>query len=545
MKIRTKLLMILLLGAAIILGQGLCGLWQMQRLEGKLDAGLESRLVAAELEKTGAEAQVAFKTQVQEWKNILIRGNDKALYERYLKQFGEEEARVAKALAILDAGMQRVGLDAAPVRKADSELKALGEKYRSALQQFDPADPEAGKKVDVAVRGMDRTLAAAMAELDKVIATYALEQTEHFRAEAASIMHNAQWLTAAGVVLVLAGLAGVGWYLLQSIMRSVSGLRSTMLQVEQDWDLTHRAPVSGKDELAECGVALNQMLERFQQIVREIHTRMDELARQTASIASAVDQMGHSSNAQSSAASSVAAAVEELTVSVGQVGDAAQEAEQLAGRSRRSALNGHGAVEQGNAQLQRTSLRVHQTAAVLEELGTRSDAISGIVQTVKEIADQTNLLALNAAIEAARAGEQGRGFAVVADEVRKLAEKTTSSTAQINALVKLIQESSVQAIADVRSVVQAFEEQLGLASEAEQSIGEISQAADQTTEASMRINAALREQSSASQLIAQQVEQIASMCEESNGAAQSVDHNARSLDQLAVALVETVRRFRV
>ncbi len=126
--------------------------------------------------------------------------------------------------------MKKAGLDASAASKAQAELKGLGVKYRAALQGFDAADPEAGKKVDLSVRGMDRDLATAMENLDKALAAHAVEQTEHFRTEAAAIMHSAEWLTVVGIVIVLVALAGLGWLLLRSIMESVSGLQSTMLQ---------------------------------------------------------------------------------------------------------------------------------------------------------------------------------------------------------------------------------------------------------------------------------------------------------------------------
>ncbi|MBS1209564.1 MAG: hypothetical protein H6R19_1962 [Proteobacteria bacterium] len=545
MTIKMKLLLLLLIGGLIILGQGLCGLWQMQRLSGKLGHGLAITLSGSALALDVEQAQISFKTQVQEWKNILIRGNDKGLFDKHLKQFGDEEARAVEALNKVVKGMQAVQLDPAPAQKALAELQTLDGKYRNALQAFDLADPESGKKVDVAIRGLDRPLGAALGELEEMIRRFSDEQTNAYRMEADVLMRSALWWTVAGVLLVLLAMAVAGWQLMHAIMKPVSALRSTMLRIEQDWDLRMRVPQHGKDELAQCGEALNKMLERFQTIVQDIHGKTNILQQQTESIVSALTQVGHSAATQSRSASSVAAAVEELTVSVSQVGDAAQEAQQLAGRSLESAETGRQAVEQGNTQLQRTSVQVNETAQALTELGERSESISGIVQTVKEIADQTNLLALNAAIEAARAGEQGRGFAVVADEVRKLAENTTRSTEQINQLVKLIQASSSKAITDVHSVVQQFAEQLALAEQADHAIVDIRQAAEQTTDTSTRINEALREQSAASQLIAQQVEQIANMCEQNNRAVADVDQSTRALNALADDLVGAVKRFQV
>ncbi|GAB2876415.1 methyl-accepting chemotaxis protein [Uliginosibacterium flavum] len=545
MTIRKKLLMLLLVAGLAILLQGAYGLQRLHQMSAQLSHDLNASLATGALVSGVAQAQINFKTQVQEWKNILIRGNDKALFDKHLKGFSDEEAKVVKALEGVVRGMPAMQMDATPAQKTLGELKTLGEKYRAALQMFDAADPESGKKVDIAVRGMDKPMATALGELEESIGKFAREEAAEHVAEGAAMARSATVWMVSGAVLVLLAVSLGGWMLMNSIMTPVAALRQTVLRIEQDWDLTLRVPQRGQDELAQCGLALNKMLERFQSIVKDIYTQSESLAMQSGSIASALSQVGRSAEVQSSSASSVAAAVEELTVSVTQVGDAAQEAQHLAGSSLSSAETGRRAVQQGNEQLQRTSVRVNETAQALEELGARSTAISGIVQTVKEIADQTNLLALNAAIEAARAGEQGRGFAVVADEVRKLAENTTRSTEQINDLVKLIQASSAKAISDVRGVVEEFGGQLALAQQADTAISEIRTAADQTSEVSARINEALREQSAASQLIAQQVEQIAHMCEQNNRAVVDVDRSTQVLNGLADGLEQTVKRFRI
>jgi methyl-accepting chemotaxis protein len=326
-------------------------------------------------------------------------------------------------------------------------------------------------------------------------------------------------------------------------MRPLNQLRETMHQAEQHWDLTLRATVT-HDEIGQCGAAFNSMLERFRGVVNDIHQQADSLNSHSQKIARHISAISEATASQSTTASGMAAAVEEMSVSVGQVSDAANESRKLAEASRSGAESSREAVSRGNTQLQQVAGRVGETASVLSELGERSKAIAGIVQTVKEIADQTNLLALNAAIEAARAGEQGRGFAVVADEVRKLAEGTTRSTEEINTVVSLIQESSARAIHDVQAVVQDVASQQLHARQATESIEHIGSAAAQALEASGRIANALREQETASQEIAGEIERIARHSEANFRVADEVVSGTRELHELADALLGSVGRFR-
>jgi methyl-accepting chemotaxis protein len=543
MNIRSRLATLLLTGAVAILALGGYASWQARQMADSLSLALQETITHSKLQESVLQAQVSFKTQVQEWKNILIRGNDKASFDKYLKQFGDEEQKAAAALERTATGMQNADLDPAPARKALDALQTLDQRYRAALQNFDSADPEAGKKVDAAVKGMDRPLTEALAALEAQIAEFVATQATQHTEESRAVAQRATLIMMGGALVLLLALGVAGACILRSIMRPLEQLRQTMHRSEQDWDLTLRAVVT-RDEIGQCGTALNAMLDRFQSVVRDILQRADALSARSTVIANHMADISESTAGQSSSASAMAAAVEEMSVSVSQVSEAANESQKLAHASRAGAESGRQAVANGNAQLDRVAGKVNDTAGVLSELGERSKAIAGIVQTVKEIADQTNLLALNAAIEAARAGEQGRGFAVVADEVRNLAEGTTRSTEQINSVVRMIQESSSRAISDVQRVVEDVSSQLGFARQAAESIDSIGNAAAQTLEASERIASALREQGSASQEIAGQIESIARRSEDNARVADEVVSDTRELNELAGELLNAVKRFR-
>ena len=188
---------------------------------------------------------------------------------------------------------------------------------------------------------------------------------------------------------------------------------------------------------------------------------------------------------------------------------------------------------------------VAKASEVIKALGEESQQISSVVQVIKEVADQTNLLALNAAIEAARAGEQGRGFAVVADEVRKLAERTAQSTGDISAMIGKIQVSATEAVEEMDLVVQQVEAGQSSAQEAGELIRHIHAEAQNVSAAVTGISNALREQSQASQDVARHVESIAQMTDENNAAAEETASGSKLLSKLAQEMAAVVAQFKI
>ena len=193
----------------------------------------------------------------------------------------------------------------------------------------------------------------------------------------------------------------------------------------------------------------------------------------------------------------------------------------------------------------RISETVQKTSLTIEEVGQHSHQISSIVQVIKEIAGQTNLLALNAAIEAARAGEQGRGFAVVADEVRKLAERTTNATEEISAMITAVQRSADAAVTAMSTSVEEVGSGASLARQAGDTIVQIKQGAGQVVDVVNSISSALHQQSGANNNLTQQVERVAEMTVETNQAAQETAREAEKLQELALDMQSAVGRFKI
>jgi methyl-accepting chemotaxis protein len=232
-------------------------------------------------------------------------------------------------------------------------------------------------------------------------------------------------------------------------------------------------------------------------------------------------------------------------VSIDQVEEHAREARAVTQDSSVQSSEGGRIIHEAASEMKRIAEAVNGTAGTIKDLEGYSDQISSIVQVIKDIADQTNLLALNAAIEAARAGEQGRGFAVVADEVRKLAERTGNSTQEIGAMIDKIQQGTQRAVQEMEAGVKRVGEGVSLAHQAGDSVTGIRDSAQRVTHAVDDISLALKEQTVAARDIAQKVEHIAQGSEENSAAVAQTAASAHRLEQLASELNELASRFRI
>ncbi|MFT0624586.1 methyl-accepting chemotaxis protein [Ectopseudomonas guguanensis] len=331
------------------------------------------------------------------------------------------------------------------------------------------------------------------------------------------------------------------------LSRSIAGRLQQVVEVARNvaqGRLDSNIERAGRDEIGVLLDAFATMQQCLREMIGQIRAGAGQLVEAAQNISSASTQLSVSTQEQSQAASSMAATVEELTVSINHVADNANEAHGLSSDSGRQSAEGGAVIQETLGSMQRIADTVQGAAAQIAELGQHSDQISSIVNVIKEIADQTNLLALNAAIEAARAGEQGRGFAVVADEVRLLAQRTANSTQEITEMIKKIQLGTRNAVSNMEIGVQQVNGGVEQASQAGDAIVAIRQASGRVVDVVDQISLALREQTVASQDVARNVERIAQMSMQNSEAVADTSRTAQGLQQLAVSLEKQVASFR-
>ncbi|NMY18284.1 methyl-accepting chemotaxis protein [Pseudomonas sp. WS 5019] len=346
-----------------------------------------------------------------------------------------------------------------------------------------------------------------------------------------------------GLIAVVLAIS-VAFALSRSIVGRLQGVVDVARSIAEG-RLDTRIERAGRDEIGVLLDAFATMQERLREMIGQIRSGAEQLVGAAQNISSAASQLSVSTQEQSHAAASMAATVEQLTVSINHVADNAKEAHGLSSDSGRQSAEGGAVIQETLASMQRIADTVQGAAAQIAELGQHSDQISSIVNVIKEIADQTNLLALNAAIEAARAGEQGRGFAVVADEVRLLAQRTANSTQEIAEMIKKIQNGTRNAVGNMEVGVQQVSSGVEQASQAGDAIVSIREASGRVVGVVDQISLALREQTVASQDVARNVERIAQMSQQNSEAVADTSRTALALQQLALSLEKQVASFRL
>jgi methyl-accepting chemotaxis protein len=346
-------------------------------------------------------------------------------------------------------------------------------------------------------------------------------------------------------LVTISALFGLLWLTTRAITKPIFAMIELVHHAVDKNDFTRAISTSTITEIAQISRAFNSLMEKLKSIIEGVRSPIADIHGISKNLDQASAQVTVANHRQSEAAASVAAAVEELSVAIGETASNAQESERVVAHSLEESQRAMTVTLAVMDDVGRIAETVKSSTENVLQLSESSGQISGIVKVIKEIADQTNLLALNAAIEAARAGEQGRGFAVVADEVRKLAERTANSTQEIGKLVETIQNQIAHTVDSMQSMDQQAAQSVQVAAGATSALEKISSGSSEVAQRVEDIGQAIREQNTAVLDISRNVETIAQMTEENTAVASQNGSTASDLARHADHVRSILDQYRI
>ncbi len=429
-------------------------------------------------------------------------------------------------------------------RKAD---EALLELVRALSANTEPARQKAMFQQYFALGGQERmSYMATLKALDQVMESNTRQvaaATE--QAESATLLARQSMLWIGGIAILI--VAVLSLTIASGILRQMGGDPKEAVAITRriaEGDLTFPIPCAADDKESLLA-AIAYMQEHLRELIGEVTRSADNLFRSSASLGNNVDQVAKNGHEEENAARATAQAVEAIASRITQIGASATMAQDLSVQAGQYSQEGNAVISHVTDEMTQIAAAVGESSALIQNLGNLSNEISNIVNVIKDIADQTNLLALNAAIEAARAGEQGRGFAVVADEVRKLAERTASSTGEITRMIDNVRAGVGNAVTSMEKASTWVSEGVTLVQNAANSMENIHAGADQASHAVTEITGALQDGNRELLAIERRMEEIVRMVESNGTSVETMARSTGEINQMAHRLSDSIRRFKL
>ncbi len=541
LKISTRLIVafiIMLLFIAIIGAAGYIG---MEKLEAHLiDVAHDDAKQVEYAQRTRANMNIFRRYE----KDLFLNIEDRVKTDEYMKKFDDNGERFHKQMEqlakLVDTPKDKETIST--IAKLIKEYEAGFDKVYEEIKAGKINTPQDGNMA----MGPYKKSAD---EGQKMIMEFAEQIDERMEATVKNAIASSGKIQ--NTIVALAVIAFILAFTLATIIiRSITKPLAVFLErttdiAQGEGDLTKRLDTSGSDEIAQVSRMFNLFIDKLHSIISQISNTSTQVAAASTQLQATAEHIATGAEEVAAQASTVATAGEEMSATSGDIAQNCQMAAEGAQRASQSASDGGMVVGRTVAVMEQIAQKVQESAKTVEGLGQRSDQIGAIIGTIEDIADQTNLLALNAAIEAARAGEQGRGFAVVADEVRALAERTTRATKEISEMIKAIQRETKGAVAAMEQGVQQVETGTEEAAKSGQALQDILQ---QINDVAMQVNqiaTAAEEQTATTGEISNNMMQITEVVQQTSQGAHESATAAAQLSGNAEELQRLVRQFKL
>ncbi|WDG51817.1 methyl-accepting chemotaxis protein [Pseudomonas chlororaphis] len=484
------------------------------------------------------EANLQFKVQVQEWKNVLLRGKQSAELSKYWQQFEDRQRDVQGILGQLAA---EPGIDAAlkgRIERLREEHRVLGTAYQKGRDAFIAAgaDPAAG---DAAVKGVDRAASEQMSALVSELRKQGSERSRDISAAA----QRTVWI---GLLVMLASGLLIGllslWLVNRSLVEPIRQLIDYVAQLSRG-RIAERVASSRQDELGKLAVAANTLRDFLAETFSRLQRSATDLDSSSGELNAIATLMSQGTNDQFNRTDQVATAMNEMSATAQEVARHAADAARAADDADQSAQQGEQVMQGTIHTITLMRGEIANTAEVIRRLEADSGRIGKVLEVIRGIAEQTNLLALNAAIEAARAGEAGRGFAVVADEVRSLAQRTAASIIEINQIIQSVQTGALDAAHAIESGQARSDASVEQVTQAGAMLERITEAVEAIRDMNRQIATAAEEQTSVAEDISRNLTEITSIASTNLDNVQRTERASQNLHELSGQLNEVTARL--